>query len=68
MPVVCLQYEDLDALLGSLPSLTLHSSDDEDALCNTPGLEQVSHDACALAHSSASEAFCLICSLYSLGW
>ena len=47
MPVLCLQYEDLDALLGPLPSLALHSSDDEDEPRQNFSPEQVLHYACA---------------------
>ena len=62
---LCLQDEDLDALLGPLPSLALHS-DDEVALCHITEPEQVSHHACASAHRSASGASCVICLLYLL--
>ena len=51
------------ALLLSPLGLPLYSSDDE-ALCDAPEPEQVSHDARALAYSSASGTSCLICLLY----
>ena len=67
-PVLCVQYEDLDALLGPLPSLALHSSDDEVALYDIPEPEQVSNSACASTHSRGSGSCCLICSLYFVFW
>ena len=66
MPVLGLQYEDLDALLGPLPRLALHLSDDEDEPLRIFDPKQVWHYACASAHSSALGASCLICLLYLL--
>ena len=68
MPVQCLQCEDQHAPLWPPPSLPSPSSDDEDVPCNILEPEQVSHNACASAQSSALGASWLICSLHMVAW
>ncbi len=76
MPVLCLQFQDLKATpeaqdLGATlrppPGLPLPSSDEDEA-CDDSRPEQVSHNACASAQSSALGASWLICSLHMVAW